>query len=263
MFPIAAAVAASNTLVRGGAAFDPLSLAIFAAMDVQPDAARMAIIDTFIRALVAAGVWDLLDVLYVFAAHTEQAALLNWINPGPFDGMAVNAPTFTVDEGFTGNGSTAYIDTGFNPTTAGGNYVMNSACRFARIRTAGGGGDQFVWGQADGTGVASDFYISGGSFHIRTNANGTLTVVEGAEGFIFGRLAASDLQEVFKDGVLLDTVATEATLPNGNLIVLRGQSDSGDHQLASHGFGAALNDMQQAALYTAELAYMQAVGAVP
>jgi hypothetical protein len=40
-------------------------------------ACRNAVIDTFIKALVSGGVWDKLDVLYVFAAHDSQAALLN------------------------------------------------------------------------------------------------------------------------------------------------------------------------------------------
>jgi hypothetical protein len=42
---------------------------------------------------------------------------------------AVNSPTFTINSGFSGNGTSAYINTNFNPSTSGVNYTLNDASR--------------------------------------------------------------------------------------------------------------------------------------
>jgi hypothetical protein len=43
---------------------------------------------------------------------------------------AVNSPTWTANQGFTGNGTSSYIDTNFNPATQGVNYTLNDASRY-------------------------------------------------------------------------------------------------------------------------------------
>ena len=42
----------------------------------------MRLIDKAIGQLKMAGVWGKLDALYLLAAHTSQAALVNWKAPG-------------------------------------------------------------------------------------------------------------------------------------------------------------------------------------
>ena len=79
--------------------------------------------------------WSKLDFLYVFAAETNGGgeALLNWVNPGTYNGLLVNAPAFTVNAGFKGDGSSSYINTQFNPSTAGGKFSLNSASMGAYV----------------------------------------------------------------------------------------------------------------------------------
>jgi hypothetical protein len=58
------------------------------------------------------GVWSKLDTFAVFATDGDSDfALIDWIRLTDY--TAVNSPTFTTDEGFTG-GLTAYIDTNFD-----------------------------------------------------------------------------------------------------------------------------------------------------
>src|SRR5690606_35810663 len=97
-------------------------------MTTPPTRARQLLINTTITNLIAAGLWPKLDVLYLLAAADEQAARLNWKNPGTFTCTAVNSPTFTADRGFAGDGSTSYLDTNFNISSASGRlYEQNSA----------------------------------------------------------------------------------------------------------------------------------------
>lgn len=84
--------------------------------------------DTLVRDLKSAGVWDKLDLFYVFATNGDSDfATLNWKTPASFQATKVNAPTFTSLEGFTGDGATSYLNTNWNPTDNGLNYVQNSA----------------------------------------------------------------------------------------------------------------------------------------
>ncbi len=92
------------------------------------DAAHTAAYIELICGLVEDGVWDTLDVLYVFATQDSTTALLN-LKSTSFNGTINGAPTFTADLGFTGvEASTSdYIDTGFNPASGSPEYTRNSA----------------------------------------------------------------------------------------------------------------------------------------
>jgi len=62
-----------------------------------------------------AGIWDLLDVFYVFAVDGDSDfATLNWKAPSSFQATKVNAPTFTSNQGFNGDASSSYLNTNFN-----------------------------------------------------------------------------------------------------------------------------------------------------
>lgn len=106
--------------------YEPEALALFARMAIQPGAARKGQINALIAGLKQAGVWSRLDAFYMLAAHDAQAARLNWVADA-YNLTAVNNPAFEVDRGYTGNGFNAYLDTGFNPVTAGGKFALNDA----------------------------------------------------------------------------------------------------------------------------------------
>lgn len=104
-------------------AYEPEALALFARMTTPPDARRKGLINTLIAGLKHAGVWSRLDAFYMLAAHTAQAACLNWVADA-YNLTPVNNPAFEVDRGYTGNGLNAYLDTGFNPVTSGGKFAL-------------------------------------------------------------------------------------------------------------------------------------------
>jgi hypothetical protein len=102
--------------------------AYVAAMTTQPDDTRKGLIDTLVGDLKADGVWAKLDLLYMLASHdTAQASLLNMKAPAANTLVVNGTGTFTADRGYVSNGSTGYLNTGFNPSTAGGNFAQNSA----------------------------------------------------------------------------------------------------------------------------------------
>ena len=93
-----------------------------------PSAAQQTLQNTLVTDLKTAGVWDKLDVFYVFATDGDSDyATLNWKAPSSHQVTKVSSPTFTANEGFTGNASSAYLDTNYNPTNDATNYALNAA----------------------------------------------------------------------------------------------------------------------------------------
>lgn len=105
-------------------------------MQVKPDATRKGHIDTFIGSLKTAGVWSKLDVLWLPAAHAEQAGQLNWKAPGTYTLLPISSPTFTTDRGYAGNGTTSYLDTQWAPSS-GVNFTQDSACLGVYVNATG------------------------------------------------------------------------------------------------------------------------------
>src|SRR5262245_65846702 len=83
---------------------------------------RQGLITTCVQGLKADGIWTKLDRWWVEAAEDQPSGLTDW---KALDlATTVNSPTFTVDRGFTGNGSTSYIDSTYNP-----NEIGRASCR--------------------------------------------------------------------------------------------------------------------------------------
>lgn len=81
------------------------------------------------NALVCGGIvdgwWALQDIFYKLAGSSSTNALLNWMSTS-FTATATSAPAFAANVGYTGNGTSSWINTNYNPSTAGGNSTVNS-----------------------------------------------------------------------------------------------------------------------------------------
>lgn len=84
-----------------------------------PSASQITLQVALITDLKTAGVWDKMDTFAVFATDAgEDFALLDWKRISTDDTVkeytSVNAPTFTSNVGFQGDGTSAYIETNLN-----------------------------------------------------------------------------------------------------------------------------------------------------
>lgn len=242
--------------------------ALVARFTNEPSASRVTLIDEFVTALKAAGVWSKLDALYVMAAADEQAAQRNWIADA-YNLTAVGAPSFQADRGYTG-AIGKYLDTGLNPSVAASGFTANS-------------GHLGVWGRTSGAlsgvalGARQSFSsknsmvtgrLTGDQAHFAINRNGTNTAAsaDGVGHFVANRSGAAASQG-YKNGVSVasDTAATDA-ITDLPFFVL-GLNQAGAHaaaylgQLSIAHIGASLSAQEVSALYNAASAYMQAVGA--
>ncbi len=124
-------------LIKSGSPFPTEYKAIYDQYTTKPNSLEANAWSAFVKTLVDSGDWNELDLLLIFASHinNDSEALIDWINPEGDKASLINSPTFTKNEGFTGNGSNAYINTNYNPSVDGVKYSQNSASLGIYCRT--------------------------------------------------------------------------------------------------------------------------------
>jgi hypothetical protein len=99
-----------------------------------PSSSQQAKQNIFLKSLITSGVWAKLDLILVFANDgSKEFGCINWKNPSGTKATLVNSPTFTMNAGFTGNGTSSYILTGYNPDGTL-NYKQNDASRMIYVK---------------------------------------------------------------------------------------------------------------------------------
>lgn len=252
----------------GGPSYDPDALALFTRMDVQPSTARKDLINDVIVAMKATNVWTIPDGLHVKAAHTAQAARLNW-KGDIYNLTEVNSPTFEVDHFYAGNGSSSRLATGFNPSTAvDPNFVQNSAhlMFFSRTGVNDGAGSHLDIGGT--TAVLSAKSTNGPA--IRGNLNdagstGNLGAITDAIGMTVITRGSSSLVESYRDGVAVGSRSVASTpVDNVEFTILAavGRGGYSARQCVASSYGGHLTAQNVADMYAALLPYLRAIGAV-
>lgn len=261
--------------VRNNAGYDTDAIALLDAMTVQPSAIRRSLINSTISALKTANLWADIDVMYVLAAHDAQAARLNWKAPGSFAATVIGSPTFTSDQGYTGDGSTGALDTGWTPSTNGAAFTQNAAHASAWTLTSRSAGAPYaLFGARRAVATANAellpiFSLAADATFSRLNdaANG-IAYVGNIQGFwVIDRPDATGTG-VYLNNNTLTAPANGASvgLPDRSMYLLSTNGGSvvrpsGDN-IACFTAGAALGSTKRTAIYGIIEDYLQAVGAV-
>jgi hypothetical protein len=237
-------------------------------MEDEPDDTRKSLIEQLINDLKSAGIWDKLDLLYVMAAHHEQASRLTWKSPGDFTLSPQNSLPFTTDRGWQGDassGASAKLHlTGWNPDTHAVNFQQDSACIFMYVNIADDNG-AIGSGHGNVTGSSRCFTNSGtGIIGARVNDS---TLVQFATatrtGLISGNRNGANNRQIYKDGsIVVDRTDVASTgFTNQELNVCGRGGFSSRDRVAAFGVGASLNATEQSDLNEALFDYLQPIGA--
>lgn len=237
------------------------------AMSVQPNDTRKGVIDTFVGALKSASIWSNLELLYLLAAHDSQAARLNVVNPTGSNTLVANSsPTFTTDRGYTGNGTSSYLDTNFNPGSSSTVANANSATfgvwsRTSTLEAISVGGDTSSTSR-----LSLLPWTTSNLFTGRNNATATATYgtsISDATGLWVHSRTASNLVTGYHNGSSTGTsTGAPAGLATNKLAILKsGTASFSARELAAMVWGAGLDGTANTALYNALSTYMTAVGA--
>jgi hypothetical protein len=178
---------------------------------------------------------------------------------------AANSPAFTADRGYAGNGSTANIDTGFNPASGTPHFARDSACAFGWSNTSGLEGAGFL-----GQGF-SPFYtrlfpaFTDGNCYWNINSQTTIGVANaGATGLYSMNRSGSTQANIYLNGSSLGTTS-DASVAFGSSDFFALVADAAGalfsaKQISCMGMGGSLTATEQGNLYSRLRTYMTSVG---
>lgn len=256
-------VSGVQEVAPAGTVYDPETEALVARFTTPPTTQRKGQIDAFFKTPEIKPHLSELDFLHIYAGADSQAARRNWL-ADIFNATAVSGPTFTADRGFTGDGAASYLQTGFNPSTAGGKYALNSATLGVFVLTENNALYTDI-----GVGAASFAFIRSrdvGSMRAFTNEGvGSVAAVGSSIGLSAWSRTAANALKLYKDGLAVATDnKASSSVPNAALTVLArsGNAQFSANQVAAAFGGAMLSDAGHLVISNAIRAYLQAVGAI-
>jgi hypothetical protein len=200
--------------------------------------------------LKTAGVWNKLDSFRVYATDGSSSyALIDWKRLVLC--TAVNSPTFTTNVGYKGNGTSAYINSNYTPSTNAVNYSLNNASIFfyiGSLRTAGQ-----IQAYQGNTGVNQSLISAGSPGFGENYINGVDPVFNATTGIGFqlvNRLNSNTLN-VYFNGILQNTNSSSITTGLSNISLWEFGANNGatgflfsDVGNAIIGYGANLTSEQ-------------------
>ena len=205
------------------------------------------------------------DRLWIHGLANSIAARTSLANPTSTMITAVNSPTFTASQGYTGNGTNSYLNTNYNPTTNGVKYTLDSASIYVYSRT-NLNGTKLDIGHANATSYSTLDIRDGGSFYRSINQVGLASpvVVANSLGLFSGvRVGTLDVRS-YRNGVsLLNNTTASSTLINNNMYVSALNNNGtaafySQRQLSVSAIGSGI--INQANFYTAVQALGTSIG---
>lgn len=229
-------------------------------------AANKKITDRFYFDLYEAGIDPAVDLIcaYPFWTNNQILAKVN-LSRDLYHATEVNAPTWTTLRGFAGNGSTSYLDTGFDASSAAHGMTINTQHIgiYEFTKASGGFAGQFSAGTDN---ARLRIQAQGGTGNIVTTGNvsqSLLTTSSSAPHHLMGSRTGSTVAKVFDNGQLADTTATASSgaLPN-TMRVGRANTNFNVRQMGFFHCGLGLTDARCLALYNAFMRMGKQLGAV-
>jgi len=235
---------------------------VYDAMTSKPNNDVANAQDAMVSSLVADGIWSNLDVLYIYAQHTngDSEALINWINPGTTDGTLNNSPTFAALEGFTAiDTGDHYVKTNWDPSNNGSNFTQNDASFGVYVRTdtsitrpiIGNTNNRIYPRDASDD---AQFSVTDTSFVADTNAD--------ARGFYIAQRTASNSAKLYKNGseIVSTANASEALTTNDFTVGRAFGSNETTQQFSVAFMGGSFTSQERSDFEDAIETYMESNG---
>lgn len=252
--------------VASGGGFSPEATQFFARI-TDPGTTRKNLYAAMIDGLVSDGVWAKQDGLYILAADISANSLVN-LKSSSFNLTGVNGTnrTFTADQGWVSTGS--QLDSGYIPSTSGGNMTQNSAHTFSYCQTAAHATGGPHYGCANGayTNVIQfDPFIASTNPEVALNDGKRSAAVSATSkgSWVNSRTGAS-ATFLRLNAAAFDTSTQASTgLPDCSFCVIGSQQGAGGYfgsassdQISAVSFGSSLTTTQADALSNRVNTYM-------
>jgi hypothetical protein len=267
MFGVGVGIRVGGFTPSGGGGFDPDAQAFFDRVTTaggtltttEKNATNQLVLD-----MKSAGIWSSMKAIYPMVGASAAACAQN-LKSSSFTGTFTSGWTFA-STGVTPNGTSAYMDTGFNPNTQGLTYNNNHISFYSRT-SAQGGAIQFydmgcgnvdattnlsLWSRrsSDTAGYDCAGFPSNRSTFANTNG----------QGFYCGT-AVTTTSKFFKNGTnqvsksLTSTTFQSANIYVGGFNEANTNAYYSSKEVAFSSIGDGLTDTQASNFYTAVQAF--------
>jgi hypothetical protein len=218
--------------------------------NLKPNLTERQAFDAFISAGKSHGWWSKQDVVRLIASHEAQSLVLN-MRQNNYHLTRVLQPVFIPKKGALGGAATIYYTSGYIPSTAGGQYVQDSASYWfyslsdIRANSAGVGGmasttAKLLMNPWNGTVNSIAHAINNAA-----SANALAPSPQRARGFFGLSRTASTGYGVFQDTTKLGTqTAASNGVPDQAIRTLSDGTGSNPRRIAMEGWGAGLTDTE-------------------
>lgn len=208
-----------------------------------PSDAQKIIQNDLILELKSAGIWNKLDVLYIFANDGgSNFGTLNWIRPDIRRCLLYTSGstlTFTTNQGFTGNGTSAYIDTTFNPFFDPNKYQVNNASRYIYLYTPQTPAPRPFDGNSSNSNTIGT-YTSNDVNGINTNTPSTTFKYSATQEMKSIHRTSSTSMTMFNGTTIGSGTSLSSTISNASQFILRAGGNYASHQVSMYAMGASL-----------------------
>jgi hypothetical protein len=246
-----------NRVMGGGGGFDADAQAFFdrvttaggSLTTTEKNATNQLVLD-----MKSAGTWSAMKAIYPMVGASAAACAQN-LKSSSFTGTFTSGWTFA-STGVTGNGTSAYMDTNFNPQALGGFTNDYSMFMYTRTLNVGNGGNGIGFG-----GDRIDIFDFGGIRYftcgiIETQVNTGTTWI----GLSLGSRISSTSNKLYRNNTNTysnNTLNTSTSFLNQNLSMgsMGGTAFFTNYQYALFGMGNGLTDTQASNFYTAVQAF--------
>lgn len=236
------------------------------------------VVGNLIQALEQCGAWYLRDDYCFHACDNLVAARVTLKQRGTVT-LSATAPTFVSRFGFLGNGTSAYINYGWNPYTGSQNYTQNSANFgvWVYLAESSVATSKSIFGNADNDdGILSEYKAqaatpSNNFFSI--NAASFLTSYRPTlipTGWCVVERSSSTAATAYVNGVAVETSSSynSVAIPNQSFYGLAGNDEGTSDNFSAAGisaaaYGGAMGAQIAAAEYAAMQAAITAAALIP
>ena len=166
-------------------------------------------VDAFFKQLRADGNL-LFDYCFLFAQDQQANAKIDLMNPTLYSITEHNTPTWTANQGYTGNGTNMYLSANYIESVNANNWTNNSSIYGAYGRVAGGAADKWIMGTS-GTVISSAMVVRYTDNNMYGHNDDTTAVSKpntNTQGLFLSQRTASNVQQIWANGVSLGTGST-------------------------------------------------------
>jgi hypothetical protein len=184
------------------------------------------------------GIWTPMKAIYPMVGASAAACAQN-LKSSSFTGSFSSGWTFA-STGVTGNGTSAYFNSGFNPSieiSSAQNFTLGGYQRIQQLR------EEIMWGNSVGaTGTRNELYArqSTGEFFLNLGGGFANVTNSDARGFYLGKNNSTNtLTEGFKNGSSVFSSSIGSSMKNANMWLGGIQVYSGYSAYSSNEFAFA------------------------